>query len=118
MYYTSVDSIIGTEREAVGEGWKSRRLLLARDGLPFSVHETTVVAGTELRLRYRVHSETVYVIEGRGSIEIVADDERRPLVPGVLYSARIGDEHILRTETDVRFLCVFEPALEGQEEAD
>jgi hypothetical protein len=37
--------------------------------------------------------------------------------PGTLYVARIGDDHSLRIEDDTRFLCIFEPALVGQEEA-
>lgn len=118
MHYTSVRAISGTEREATGDGWKSHRLVLARGGLPFSVHETTVVAGTELRICYERHSETVYCVEGRGTIEDLAQGQVRPLEPGVLYSAGIGDDHVLRIEVDCRFLCIFEPPLEAQEEAD
>lgn len=118
MIYTSVQEILGSERDVAGEGWKSRRLLLAGDGLPFSVHETVVEAGSELRFRYRRHSETVYCVDGEGSLEDVAGGRRLPLGPGTLYSVGIGEEHVLRASTDVRFLCIFEPALEGDEEAD
>ena len=118
MLYKTVDDLVGTEREAVGDGWKSRRFLLAEDGLPFSLHETTVAAGTELRLNYKNHSETVYCIDGKASVEDVARNRILPIEPGTLYSAGIGDDHILRIEKDTRFLCVFEPALKGQEEAD
>lgn len=37
MYYKTVKDLIGTKREASGDGWKSRRFLLAEDGLPFSL---------------------------------------------------------------------------------
>lgn len=118
MLYKHVSELIGTEREANGDGWKSRRFFLAEDGLPFSVHETTVAAGTELHINYEHHSETVYCISGKASIEIVAEGKTLPLVPGTCYSMGIGDEHILRIEEETKFLCVFEPALKGQEEAD
>ena len=118
MLYRTVDELVGTEREASGPGWKSRRFILADDGYPFSVHETTVDAGTVLHLNYAHHSETVYCIEGKASLEDVASRRVRPVVPGTLYSVRIGDEHILRVEATTRFLCIFEPALEGREEAD
>ena len=118
MFYTSVQAIIGTHRDVIGDGWKSRRMVLAEDGLPFSVHETTIVAGTELRFCYEKHSETVYCISGEGTIEDMAGGTISPLRPGVLYSAAIGDDHVLRAETDVKFLCIFEPALKGAEAAD
>ena len=118
MFYTSVASIVGTERDVRGEGWASRRLVLAREGLPFSVHETTVTAGSELRLCYRNHSETVYCIDGRGSVEDLATRRVRPIEPGTLYTAGVGDDHLLRIEVDTRFLCIFAPPLEAREEAD
>jgi len=118
MHYTSVEDVMGTDRDASGSGWRSRRLVLAKDGLPFSIHETTVAAGTELHLCYQRHSETVYCIEGRASVENLDEGKTYRVGPGTLYSVGIGDDHILRIEEDTRFLCIFEPALEGQEEAD
>ena len=118
MMYGKVSELAGTEREARGVGWKSRRFLLAGDGLPFSVHETTVAAGTELWLRYRNHSETVYCLRGRASLEVVSESRTLVLAPGVFYSVGIGEEHILRTLRETTFLCVFQPALIGGEEAE
>jgi L-ectoine synthase len=118
MFFKTVDDLVGTEREAVGDGWKSRRFLIAEDGLPFSVHETTVAAGTELRFNYENHSETVYCIEGKASVEDVAQNRIFPIGPGTFYSVGIGDDHILRIEQDTKFLCIFEPSLKGREEAD
>lgn len=117
MYCRSIDDLIGSEREARGEGWKSRRFLLAEDGLPFSVHETSVAAGSVLRFNYRDHSETVYCLEGRATLTDINNNREWQVRPGTLYVARIGDDHSLRIEADTRFLCIFEPALIGQEEA-
>ncbi len=117
MIVQRVEDIVGTPRDVHGDGWKSRRLLLAEDGLPFSVHETTVAAGTELRFCYGDHSETVYCVAGKGTVENVATGEVHRLTPGVLYSVGIGDEHVLQIEDETTFLCVFSPALEGDETA-
>jgi L-ectoine synthase len=118
MFSRCVQEIIGSVRDVHGEGWKSRRLVLAGDGLPFSVHETTVEAGAVLRFTYRFHSETVYCIEGRGTVEDAVQGKMVRLMPGCLYSVGIGDDHILRAETEIKFLCIFEPPLKGAEEAD
>jgi L-ectoine synthase len=118
MFSRSVQEIIGTERDVHGKGWKSRRLVLAGDGLPFSVHETIVEAGAILRFSYRAHSETVYCIEGRGTVEDVAAGKVYQLEPGTLYTVGIGDDHTLKAETEIKFLCIFEPPLVGTEEAD
>jgi len=117
MYCRNIEDLIGSEREALGEGWKSRRFLLAEDGLPFSVHETSVAAGSILQFNYRDHSETVYCLQGRATLTDVNGNRVLPVRPGTLYVARIGDDHSLRIEEDTRFLCIFEPALVGQEEA-
>ena len=71
-----------------------------------------------MRLRYLHHCETVYCIEGKATVEEVASGRVLRIEPGTLYSAGIGDEHILRIEEDVKFLCIFDPALQGQEQAD
>jgi L-ectoine synthase len=118
MFYRSVQEITGTERDVHGAGWKSRRLVLAGDGLPFSVHETIVEAGVLLRFAYRSHSETVYCIDGKGTVEDVAGGKILALEPGCLYSVGIGDDHIIRAESEMKFLCIFEPPLVGTEEAD
>lgn len=118
MFTRSVKEILGTDRDVHGEGWKSRRLVLAEDGLPFSVHETLVEAGRSLRFTYRAHSETVYCVEGRAMVEDVARGRVTELRPGSLYSVAIGDDHFVTAESDVTFVCVFAPPLVGAEEAD
>jgi L-ectoine synthase len=118
MFIRSVRDILGTDRDVAGEGWKSRRLVLARDGLSYSVHETIVAANTTLRFAYRAHRETVYCISGTGTISNLATGEVRPLEPGTLYTAGVGDDHRVATQSEVKFLCIFDPPLAGAEEAD
>lgn len=118
MLYRTKEHLVGSEREATGDGWKSRRFLLAEDGLPFSLHETEVAAGTVLEFCYQNHSETVYCVRGHAELEDIDTGRMLDIRPGACYVARIGERHILRIRQDCTFVCVFEPPLEGQEEAD
>lgn len=118
MYCTSVAAVIGTERDASGEGWKSRRLLLAKEGRPFSVHETTVAVGSRLRFCYEHHSETVFCLKGRATLTDVETGTTHAIEPGVLYSVTIDEDHRLDVKEECVFLCIFDPPLQGQEEAD
>jgi L-ectoine synthase len=118
MIIRNVKDILGTDRDVTGSGWKSRRLILAGDGLKYSVHETMIEPNLELRFEYRSHRETVYCVEGEATIENVSTRETSPFRPGCLYSAGIGEEHVVRTQTQMKLLCIFDPPLFGQESAD
>ncbi len=118
MIIRSVSEVIGSERDVHGKGWKSRRLVLADESIGYSLHETTLEPGVELRFEYRAHRETVYCIDGEGSVEDVVSGRRVPLRSGSMYSVGIGEPHVVRAETLVKVLCVFTPALAGAEEAD
>lgn len=118
MIVRSVSEIVGSERDVHGKGWKSRRLVLADEEIGYSVHETTLEAGVELPFEYQRHRETVYCIDGEGSVEDVDAGVTVPLRAGSMYSAGIGEPHVVRARTQVKLLCVFTPALAGAEEAD
>jgi L-ectoine synthase len=118
MIHRSSDQLAASPREAYGDGWASRRFLLAEDGRPFSFHETTVRAGTELRIDYRHHTESVYCVRGRASVEHLSSGRVFTIEPGTFYSVGVGEAHVLRIEEDTTFVCVFDPPLRGREEAD
>lgn len=107
-----------SEADVRAETWKSRRLLLARDGMGFSMHDTVLYAGTETRMHYQNHLEAVYCIEGEAEIEDLATGERHRIVPGTLYALDDHDEHVLRVVSDFRAVCVFNPPVTGREVHD
>jgi L-ectoine synthase len=74
----------------------SRRFLTAKDGLGYTLTDTIVNAGTRSPLEYKNHLEACYCIAGSGSV-IDADGNEYPLV---------------------RLICVFSPALVGNERHD
>ena len=75
MKIVRVQDIIGTEREVSGPGWTSRRMLLKKDGMGFSFHETIIPAGAVLNLWYKHHLEAVYCVGGNGTITDKATGE-------------------------------------------
>ncbi|WP_290648658.1 ectoine synthase [Aquisalimonas sp.] len=119
MKIVRIEDIRGTEREVQGEGWTSYRLLLKKDGMGFSYHETIIPAGAELHLWYKNHLEAVYCVAGNGSIEDLATGEVHEIYDGVLYALDKNDRHILRGGTeDMRLICTFNPPVSGRETHD
>lgn len=64
MIVKTVEEIKGTEAEVSTPNWISRRLLLKKDYMGFSFHETIVYAGTATPMQYLNHLEAVYCLEG------------------------------------------------------
>ena len=118
MIVTTLNDLLGTERDIHGPAWASRRFLLAEDGVGFTMTETTTKADTEQVLWYKHHIEANYVIEGEGEVENIATGEVFPLKPGTLYVLDNNEKHRLRSFTSLRLVCVFSPALTGAETHD
>ena len=107
--------LLGTDREVETPNWTSRRLLLARDGMGFSLHDTVIRAGTETVMEYRHHLEAVYCIEGEGEVQILPDGPVHPIRAGTVYALDGNERHALRAKRRMRMVCVFNPPVTGQE---
>jgi L-ectoine synthase len=94
----------------------SRRFLLESDGMGYTLTDTIVRKGTRSLLEYKRHMEACYCIAGRGEVE---DTEGGifPIFPGVMYALDRHDAHYLiaSPDEDMRLICVFSPALRGDE---
>ena len=118
MIVRSVNDLAGTERETIAKTWRSRRFLLASDGMGFSFHETIMAAGTETPMWYKNHLEAVYCVGGRGTIEDLATGEIHEITDGTMYALNENDRHVIRVDEDLRLICVFNPACVGGETHD
>lgn len=120
MMVRQLKDIIGSDEEVDGGNWVSRRLLLARDGMGYSMHDTIIKAGTETHIHYQNHLEAVYCIDGAGEVETLADNRVWPIETDTLYALDKHDEHYLRANkgVDMRMVCVFKPPLTGREVHD
>jgi L-ectoine synthase len=108
----------GTDRDVSTGDWRSRRLLVARDQLGYSMHHTKVRPGAVMPMHYLHHIEAVYIIDGEG--EIVDEDsrERHRIGPGSVYVLDKHDRHTLYATTTIAAVCIFTPACEGSETHD
>jgi L-ectoine synthase len=116
----SFSEIEGTDRHIKSESgtWESRRIVLAREQVGFSLHETTVYAGTETFMWYANHLEAVLCIEGESELTNEETGEKHSITPGVMYLLDGHERHTLRPRTDSRYICVFNPPMTGREDHD
>jgi L-ectoine synthase len=94
----------------------SRRFLLDADGMGYTVTDTIVTKGTKSRLEYKNHLEACYCIEGSGKV-VELDGTEHEIVPGTLYALDRHDAHdlVASDNEDLRLVCMFTPALTGDE---
>jgi L-ectoine synthase len=120
MILRRLQEIKGTEREVRPESgnWVSHRLLLRHEAMGFSLHDTTIHAGTETCIWYKNHLEAVYCVAGEGEIEDLDTGEIHQISDGTLYALNGHERHYLRARGDMRMICVFNPALTGTEVHD
>lgn len=118
MIVRSLDDITGTDRDVEAPTWRSRRLVLAREGVGFSLHETVLYAGTDTPMWYANHVEAVFCVAGEGELTNVDTGEVHRIAPGTMYLLDGHEHHRLRAITDVRTVCVFNPPCTGREVHD
>jgi L-ectoine synthase len=118
MIVRDINDIDGTQDDVVTDTWRSKRIILKKDGMGYSVHETTIYAGTETHIWYQNHLESVFCIQGEGEVETISDGKIYPIRPGVLYALNEHDNHYLRAKTEMKMICVFNPPLTGREVHD
>ena len=110
--------ILRTVSDVVDVKWGnglSRRFLTAADGMGYTITDTTVYAGTSSPIQYRRHLEACYCIAGRGAVKL-RTGERFEITEGTMYALDEHDAHYLIAEdVDLRLVCVFAPALRGDE---
>lgn len=118
MIVRTLAEIQGTDRDVDAPTWRSRRLVLAREKVGFSLHDTVIYAGTETSMWYAHHIEAVYCIEGSGKLVNDETGEHYDLGPGTLYLLDGHEHHTVRAVTDLRMVCVFNPPCTGREVHD
>ena len=115
MIVRTLEELHGTDREVEAPTWTSRRFLLARDGMGFSMHETILHAGSETEMEYKHHVEAVYCIGGEGELQVLPDGPSWKIRPGTLYALDGHERHVLRAKSELRMVCVFNPPCTGRE---
>ncbi|CAN5638195.1 ectoine synthase [soil metagenome] len=118
MIVRTTQEITGTDRDVADKDWRSKRIILASDGVGFSFHETTINAGSVSEFNYRHHVEAVWVVEGSGLLTDHETGADYPLRPGTMYLLDGHERHRVTCDVQLRMLCVFNPPVTGQEVHD
>jgi len=113
----TLSEIEGSELDVRGDGWRAQRLLVRDDGLGFSLSETTVDGGAEMNIWYKHHQEACFVISGSAELTERDTGTTHRIGPGSVYAPQ-HDRHTIRVLEPLRLVCVFNPALSGQEKHD
>ena len=85
MIVRTTAEITGTDRDVADANWRSKRIILAGDGVGFSFHETTINASSVSEFHYQHHVEAVGpVVDDRARPQ--AETEGGPVETGTLVS--------------------------------
>jgi L-ectoine synthase len=117
---TYLEDLDGTDRDVTPEdgNWRSRRIVLAKEGVGFSFHDTVIYAGTESDFWYANHIEAVYCVGGEGELVNRETGETHEIRDGMCYLLDGHEKHTVRAKTDLRMACVFNPPVTGREVHD
>ena len=118
MIVRKLSELQNTDREVKAETWTTRRLLRAGDGIGFSLHDTLIHAGTTTEIHYQNHLEAVYCIQGKGRVTVVETGEVLEIEAGTVYALDGNEKHLLTADSEMRMVCIFNPALVGPETHD
>ena len=118
MIVCTTEEITGTDRDVAAKDWRSKRIILADDGVGFSFHETTINPDSVSEFHYRHHVEAVWVVEGTGTLTNLETGEVHPLRPGTMYLLDGHERHRVTCDEQLRMFCVFNPPVTGQEVHD
>ncbi len=118
MIVTHLNDLDGTERDVQTENWRSRRIVLAKEKVGFSFHDTVIYAGTTSTFHYQNHIEAVYCVQGKGTLTNEETGEVHEIKDGTLYLLDGHEKHTVHAEEDLRMACVFNPPVTGREVHD
>nr|AMY57924.1 L-ectoine synthase C subunit [Streptomyces sp. WS089] len=120
MIVRSFKDIDRTDRHvrAASGTWESKRIVLPRERVGFSLHETVLYAGTETSMWYANHVEAVVCTAGEAELTDEETGITYTITPGTMYLLPGHERHTLRVRQPFRCLCVFPPPVTGREDHD
>lgn len=115
MKIRTIKDITDTYRHVKGEGFESLRLILAKDGMGFSVHKTVIPKGGPYNWHYKHHLEACYCVSGRGQITDLSTGDCRLVQPETIYILDANDDHTFEAIEDTVLISIFNPPVTGKE---
>ena len=96
MLVTNQNDLNDTDRDIQSETWRSRRMVLAGEGVGFSFHDTVIYAGTTSTFHYANHIEAVYCVQGEGTLTNEETGEVHELKDSTMYLLDGHEKHTVR----------------------
>tara|TARA_R110000782_G_scaffold270483_1_gene371824 strand:- start:29077 stop:29451 length:375 start_codon:yes stop_codon:yes gene_type:complete len=93
----------------------SNRLLLASDGMGYSLTKTEIEAGKRVFQHYKNHLEACYCVSGKAILTDAVTGEDILIEPDTTYVLDDYDPHYFEAIEDTVLICVFNPPLKGSE---
>lgn len=109
MIVRDFNEIIKSDRNRVSSDaqWSSVRMLLSDDGLGFFFQITFLEPGSEHTFENKDHVESVYCMQGVGSVTDLGTGTTHQIKPGVMYALDKGDRHTVYAEEELVMACCF-----------
>jgi L-ectoine synthase len=118
MIVRKTSELRGTKGDVRTKGWSSKRLLHREDGMGVTLTDAILEEGLDQIFWYKEHLESVYCLEGEGTLEDLATGRTFDIKPGTLYALDKHDRHRLKVGKRMRVICTFVPPLVGGEMHD
>lgn len=115
MTIRTIEGIEGTERDITGKGFRSLRLILASDGMGFSLHKTVIPKGGPHVWHYKQHLEACFCIQGSGILTNLQTGQRHAVHVDTVYILDNHDKHSFEALEDCVLVSVFNPPIVGNE---
>src|SRR6266480_7667742 len=104
MIVRTKEDLKGTKAEIGTENWSSCRFLHKEDGMGVTITDAILEPGLDQVFWYKNHLETVYCLEGEGTLEDLATGRVYIIKPDTLYALDKHDRHRLKVTTKMRVI--------------
>jgi L-ectoine synthase len=118
MIIRTTNDLKGTKGDVRTKTWSSKRLLHREDGMGVTLTDAILEEGLDQVFWYKEHLESVYCLEGEGTLEDLATGQIYDIKQGTLYALDKHDRHRLKVGRRMRVICTFVPPLVGGEMHD
>ena len=96
-------------------GFISNRILLAKDGMGYTMTKTVIPPNGKQFWHYKNHLESCYCVSGHGEITNISTGENHQINPDTTYVLDHNEPHYFEAFEEVTLICVFNPPLAGDE---
>lgn len=106
---------LSQERKVKFHAGISNRILLASDGMGFSLTKTVIQPSEAKFQHYKNHLEACYCVYGNAVLTNAITGEKHLIEADVTYILDKNDPHYFEAAEETVLICVFNPPLKGTE---